>query len=388
MDETKRLKIKDSILRTREKRKSQKCRVFELKVINSRLNKVQKETLKMFFIEAKWLYNNILRETENGTDIFKYDYKNKKVVVLDKYRNPVEKELFFLPAQVRQGIVSELQQNIVNLSKSKKKNLKVGKLKFKRSVNSIDFGQYKVTHELKENGFKIAGIKKPLKVRGLNQLKDTFEYTNAKLVKKASGYFIKLTTYEFVKFEINKPKLKSEVGLDFGIKNHITTSEGEIFNCSVVEPDSLKKLQKQMFKKQKGSNNRYKIRLKIQKQYEKIDNKKDDFSNKLVSQLTKTYEQVYIQDEQLQNWHKGWFGKQIQHSCLGRIKSKLRSKPNVTMLSKFAPTTKLCYNCGKKNDLTLDERIYTCSCGLSEDRDIKAAKTILYLGKCNTTYGS
>ena len=178
------------------------------------------------------------------------------------------------------------------------------------------------------------------------------------------------------------------MGLDFGIKNNITTSEGGIFNCKIEESDRLKKLQRQMFKKQKGSNNRYKIIQKIQKQYEKINNRKEDLSNKLVHYLISTYEQVYIQDEALKGWHKEWFGKQIQHSYLGRIKSKLRSKPETKIISKFAPSTKLCYDCGSLNEISLDERIYKCSCGLVEDRDIKAAKTILFLGKCNSTYGS
>ena len=181
MNISKNLKIKNSILATREKRKSQKCRIIELKIIESSLNKIQKETLKMFFIEAKWLYNDILSWSEKGNDVFKYDIKNKIITALDKDKNTIKKELKYLPSKPRCDIALILFQNISNLSKKKQKGLKIGKLKYKSSINSIELSQYKITHEIKKNNnFRINGIKKPLKVRGLDQLKNTFEYANAK----------------------------------------------------------------------------------------------------------------------------------------------------------------------------------------------------------------
>ena len=53
-------KIRDSLAQTRAKRKSQICRVFDLKIDESKLSKRQKEDLKMQFVESKWLYNDIL----------------------------------------------------------------------------------------------------------------------------------------------------------------------------------------------------------------------------------------------------------------------------------------------------------------------------------------
>ena len=75
-----------------------------------------------------------------------------------------------------------------------------------------------------------------------------------------------------------------------------------------------------------------------------------------------------MQDENIAGWHKGMFGKQVQHSCLGIVKSKLMALPNVVILDRFIPTTKLCPKCHSvKNDMTLADRVYECSCGYQED---------------------
>ena len=117
-----------------------------------------------------------------------------------------------------------------------------------------------------------------------------------------------------------------EIGLDFGIKSNITTSEGEKIDVAVEESDRLKRLQREMFRRVKGSNNRLRTVNQIQREYLKLSNKKKDKANKIVSKL-KAYDCVVMQDEQIASWHKGWFGKQVQHSYLGLVKAKIRALP-------------------------------------------------------------
>lgn len=115
---------------------------------------------------------------------------------------------------------------------------------------------------------------------------------------------------------INKENFKEqktngkEIGLDFGIKTSITTSEGEKFDVSVEESDRLKRLQKQLFRRVKGSNNRRKTIGLIQREYQKLSNRKQDMANKLVHKL-KAYDCIVMQDEQISNWHKNRFGRQV-----------------------------------------------------------------------------
>lgn len=204
---------------------------------------------------------------------------------------------------------------------------KHGNLKFKSELNCIPLKQYGTTYRFKSfNKVKIQGISGKILLRTGNQLQIADELANANLIKKPDGYYLKVTAYinkeNFKKLETNG----KEIGLDFGIKTNITTSEGEKLNVSVEESERLKRLQREMFRKVKGSNNRYKTIKLIQREYLKLSNRKQDKANKIVSKLKK-YETIVIQDEQISNWHKGLFGKQVQHSCLGLVKAKLKQLP-------------------------------------------------------------
>ena len=129
------------------------------------------------------------------------------------------------------------------------------------------------------------------------------EYANASLLKKPDGYYLKVTCY------IDKNSLPKattngkEIGLDFGIKTNITTSEGEKLDVSVEESERLKMLQKKLQRQKKGSNNRYKTIKCIQRQYQKLTNKKKDKANKIVH-ILKQYDCIAMQDEQLAEWHQ------------------------------------------------------------------------------------
>lgn len=143
------------------------------------------------------------------------------------------------------------------------------------------------------NKVKIAGISGMVLVKTGNQLDNVDELANANLVKKADGYYLKVTC--FINKENFKEKQKNgkEIGLDFGIKTSLTTSEGEKLNVSVEESDRLKKLQRELFRRVKGSNNRYKTIKLIQREYQKLSNRKKDKANKIVSKL-KQYSTIVI----------------------------------------------------------------------------------------------
>ena len=159
------------------------------------------------------------------------------------------------------------------------------------------------------------------------QLDNVDELANANLIHRPDGYYLKVTCY------IDKDSLPKattngkEIGLDFGIKTNITTSEGEKLDVSIEESERLKKLQAKLENQKKGSNRRYKTIKAIRRQYLKLTNKKKDKANKLVHKF-KQYDTIVIQDEQLLEWQKTkGMGRTIQHSCMGMIKSKLKNLP-------------------------------------------------------------
>ena len=101
-----RQKIKNSLKATHERRKTQIMKVFELKV---NCHHTSKETFKKmddYFVQSKWVYNDMLRTSENGENIFKYEYNHhKEITRLDKDKNEI-KETVTLPCVYHRGIVN------------------------------------------------------------------------------------------------------------------------------------------------------------------------------------------------------------------------------------------------------------------------------------------
>ena len=375
----KKSRIKATKTLTSLRRKSQVCKVFECKIVEKRLNKMQKEQLDMLFVEGKWFYNHILTMKKSGIQLKDINTTNiREVKHFDKNGNEIISDIKYLSSQQKQALVTRMianEKTIRSLIKNRFQNH--GQLQFKSELNCIPLKQYGNTYVFKSaNKVRISGISGTLLVRTGNQLDHIDELANANLIRRVDGYFLKVTA--FINKENYKEKQRNgeEIGLDFGIKSSITTSECEKIDISVGESDRLKKLQRQLFRRIKGSNNRRKAINLIQREYLKISNKKKDKANKIINKL-KNYGCIIIQDEQIVSWHKGQFGKQVQHSCLGLVKAKLKALHQTIVLDKWIPTTKWCPKCHKKNDMPLENRIYECKCGYKEDRDIHAAKNML-----------
>jgi putative transposase len=373
---TKNEKIKQAILETRDRHASMTCKTYEVKIDKSHLSKTKSKFLQSVFREAKWLYNYIL----SSDDIFAVPDNTKEVTVLNKDKVPEIRELDNLSSHMVQEVIARTRTNIVALNRSKKVGNKVGKLKYKSYVNSVPLKQYNNTYKVTGKSIKIQGCKKPFRVIGLEQLPPGAELTRATLIRKLDDYYINITCF------VNKiPKIVTgnSIGLDFGIKDNIVTSNGDKINFSFPETGQLKKASRKFNKAKKGSKNQYKRKLKLAKEYQKQNNRKQDAKNQYVHYLTSNYDNICIQDENLAAWKgshmKGW-GKRIQHSIMGGIISDLKLRPETHIVDRFAPTTQLCPDCGTLNKHNLTQRTYVCACGYTCDRDTHAARNILMLG--------
>ena len=212
-------------------------------------------------------------------------------------------------------------------------------------------------------------------MRGVHQLED-LELASAKLVKRPSGYYLKVTGWRAPASKVSEGE---PLGLDFGVKTHLTASDGREWSVSVREPERLKRLQRKLQRQEKGSKNRDRTLQFIGREYERLGHRKDDLANKIVSELS-AHSLIVLQDEQLNSW-KVRYGKTIQHSVLGRVKAKLSRLPQTVMLDRWAPSTQLCPACGALKKLALSEREYSCECGYTALRDIHAASNMLLLAK-------
>ena len=269
------------------RRMSQICKVFTVKIDESRLSTRQQEQLKMLFVEAKWIYNDTLTFGKDN-NISDYDTKIKVVTVFNKDKIPETRELKYIGSQMKQSVFANILSSIKMLSTKKKQGNKVGKLKYISEYKSLNLKQYGNTYKIySHNKMKVQGISKKITVNGLDQFIDipNIEIANAKILNKPDGYYIAITTYQNIDNLHEKEYIGEEIGIDFGIKDTITLSNGEKFKSSIGETERLKRLQRKLARQKKGSNNRYKTRILIRKEYQKITNKKNDIANKIIAYI-------------------------------------------------------------------------------------------------------
>jgi len=160
-----------------------------------------------------------------------------------------------------------------------------------------------------EHTYKIKGKNKIrvenigiLVVNGLEQINlDEVEFANAKLIKKPSGFYIHLTVY--TKKQSQPTTEKEILGLDMGIKDQLTFSNGVKVNFYVEESEQLKGLTRKLNRQVKGSNQYKQTLNRIKRIYEYYNNRKNDVVNKLNSVLSKNYI-ICFQDELLGQWKR------------------------------------------------------------------------------------
>jgi len=374
--------IHQAMITTHNKRKNQVCKTYKVKIDESSLSSIQKEQFTRMFLEAKWLWNDILNWSNLSEENTPFNYKITKTVKVKLPKGSFEeRELTTIHSQMRQEVQKQICSNIKTLSTLKKKGIqKPGLIKFKSEINKVHIKQLQKNFIRRGKHFvKIPNISGEVRVNGLKQIPDNVDFACAELLKTPKGYYLSITTYINKDILSKKSFIQDTLGIDFGCQTNFTTSKGEKINCIVEESERLKRLQRKLARQEKGSNNYKRTIHLIQVEYQKLSNKKNDLANKMVHEFTQ-YQTVIIQDEQLSNWHKSNHGKAVQHSILGRVKSKLTQHDNVIVLNKWLPTTKLCTNCGKMhNEIKLYNRTFNCDCGISEDRDIHSAKTMIWL---------
>jgi len=371
---TKAEKIKQTLKETKERRKNLKPVVYQMKIQN--LSDTKEEKLNRAFLEAKWLYNWIVANIDRVNTPTK-EIKEIEVKVGDKLE---KREIKYLGSQIKQAIQERIKDNLKALKVLKENGYKVGKLKFKKSVSSINLKQYKVTFDIDFKRNKVRILKLGwFRVLGLHQIPQDCEIANAQLIKKPSGYYVYLTCY-VKKEHFERDKVGTAIGIDFGVANKLTLSNGLTVDFEIEVSKRLKRLQKKLARKKKGSKNRVKTQKKIQKEYDNLANKRKDIHNKLLA-LFRHYGIVVFQDDSIKSWHEGWFGSQIQYSGIGKLKARLRNSLATILVDRFEATTQECHVCGYKQKLNLSDRVYCCPvCGNTINRDLNSAINMLKKG--------
>src|SRR6266487_490257 len=182
------------------------------------------------------------------------------------------------------------------------------------------------------------------------------------------------------------PETEQDVGVDVGVASLLTTSDGEKVDNPRwyrLEQRKLRVLQRRIARRKKGSNNRRKGVAALQRQHERISNRRKDFLNKLVHRLIHRYDRIALEDLRITNMVRHpYLAKSILDASWGYLTQHLMSKAaeagRLVLLVDPRYTSKTCSQCGHNFEaLSLSDRWINCGCGLSIDRDHNAAINIL-----------
>ena len=182
------------------------------------------------------------------------------------------------------------------------------------------------------------------------------------------------------------PATGKSVGVDFGLDTYLTLSTGEKIDHPQPLKQSLtelRKLNKSVSRKQKGSNNYWRAVRELARLYRKVAAQRLDWHWKLATDLCRRFDRIATETLNLAGMKRLW-GRKVSdlafYQFVEILKFKcLKHNRECLQVGRWTPTTKPCSDCGFHNEnLSLSDRQWTCpECGSHHDRDVNAAINIL-----------
>ncbi len=234
-------------------------------------------------------------------------------------------------------------------------------------------------------------VKDGIKVKLHREIPKEAILKQATISRQNNQYFISILIDDNI--SIPKPtKAKDAVGLDMGITDLVITSDGKKYENKkyfVKSQNILKKLQRRLSKKRKGSNNRQKAKLKVQRLHTKVSNQRKDYLHKISNEITNQYDIIVLETLNIRGMIKNrrlaksiadvaWseFMRQLEYKAQWRGKTVLK-------IDQWFPSSQICSSCGASTGKKpLNIRKFDClHCGKKDiDRDINASINIKNYG--------
>ena len=172
------------------------------------------------------------------------------------------------------------------------------------------------------------------------------------------------------------------VGVDLGVKELATLSTGEVIPS--LKPHRaaqarLVRLSRSLTRKQKGSSNRAKAKIKLAKLHQRISNIRVDALHKLTTKLATEFDTIAIEDLNVAGMLRNrCLARSIADVGFAEFRRQLTYKAEMTgaqvvVVDRFFPSSKTCHSCGTIHMMKLSNRVMVCACGNTMDRDLNAA---------------
>ena len=348
-------------------------------------NKQQSELIVQTFGCKRWVFNHFLAER---IGVYEKEKRTVGRFEQDKRLTQLKKEIEWLRVPDKcalQNALADLDIAYKNFFRRVKNGEKPGFPKFKSKRNRRQ--SYKTSSNIKlfEGQIQLPKLGR-VNCKVSKQIEGRI--ISATISQNPSGkYFVSVlcTDVEIETLE----KTGSVVGVDLGLKELTITSDGQLFanpKNFAKSQKKLAKLQRQLSRKSKGSNNREKARIKVARLHEHIASQRLDSTHKLTTELVRNYDLIAIETLMPKNMVKNRrLAKAISDAGWGEIVRQLEYKcawyeKELVKVDRFYPSSQTCSVCGYKNTDTknLSVREWDCpSCKTHHDRDVNAAKNIL-----------
>lgn len=347
----------------------------------------QEQTLARTFGCVRFVYNRMLRERTDAwferQERLGYHATSAKLTALKK-----EPELEWLNEVSSVPLQQSLRHLQTAFANFFARRAKYPSFKRKDAKQAAEY----TTSAFKWNGkeLRLAKMEAPLNIRWSRKIPKAAVVTTVTVSKDAAGrYFASLLCDDAVP---KKSKVSAQVGIDLGLTHFAILSTGE----KIASPKAfrrnearLAKAQKRLARKQKGSKNRAKEKLKVARIHARITDARRDFLHKLSTRLVNENQVIAIETLAVSNMQKNHcLAKSISDASWSEFVRQLEYKSQwygreLVGINKWYPSSKRCNDCGYVvSALPLSVREWSCpECGTIHDRDVNAARNVLAAGR-------